>query len=539
MLKKFENMIWTSIKKIIANRRADAKIEKIKREKEEQEKIQQQAILEFKKELSKEMVFYGNNVDFQENDSKFDDFINNIQEEKKAYEKQATSANLENDNSNIQSSYLNQLGRNDSEVYNYNKAMINFEYFTARCSDGQILTLMPYVIDRWLKSNVLLSNIAEIPVSDAFAGLCIESTDPRLMQELDNINSFLTRQLQDIIAMAVESELYGASYCLLTGDDGSLKQELSTTKNQNLITLRKYSWDVVVNSNKGVADMKERPLKKYKDNDYLQIYSAPVHKSRMILFCGSNVVKGHYYQSILHGYSYSIFENLRTCLFGINYAIEAVLDGIQKRSFDVMAIKGLADKMANFDEKVKQSVLGAMKMMLDKAKTDNVLITDENTQYQRTSNNINLAQDMEGIAMLLCLFTGIPASRLLCKDGGNNGMQGVGVNANERQYQCKLNKLQQHYYKPLHALISKIICMIYGFDDVDFTLSFEPKVEVNEAQKLSNETQAVNNINALVQAGVLSIEEARQKLRALGYLQEVEQQEAQDEKEEQEAVEQL
>ena len=456
---------------------------------------------------------------YQSSQELTDAFLQNIQQEEKDWD----SKNAEIlQNSNIyQYNYINTMGTNFESTYMHNpmRSHLNTAIFASRVSDNFILTMFPFVIERLVKTNIIFKNIAEIPISDAFEGLSIKSTDPRVQDVIEDINVFLLRKISDIIYLAVDAEIFGGSMCVLAGDDLHLQQALQPIRdtNANEIVLASFMLkDCQIDAEK-IQALKNARLHKNTD-DIVKINDKQVNQDRCVLFCGSNVPHGSIYRKVMKGLSFSIFENLRSPLYGIILSIESADEMALKQSIDVLGYKGLAQQLkdANVLDRIKQKITGLINFTLKKLKTDDVLVTDADTKYERLSNNFNLSAMIEGIAKEYAFYTGIPVARLLGESGQN--LAGTGVNANERRYTQLLSKIQQHYYSYLHTLISKIIYMKYGISDADFTIEFTPQIITSEGDKLDNLLKRAQIYQSLQQTGAMSIEEIREKLREDGLL---------------------
>ena len=408
-----------------------------------------------------------------------------------AEKERADNLNTINNSNIFPSNQICTMGVSSGEtLYNYSKSHINFDYLMARTSSNYVLTMRPYLLDRFIKDVAIAKRVAEIPVADAIAGLAIKTSDNRINENtLAEINSIISRKKNVIQEALVNSEIYGANYIFVAGDANKLSQPIGVNTNKDNLVIASRSYRDIYNiTRQDVFFFKEAPLMKYGGDETVSVGGIRWNKNRVVLCTSTDKpAVGSVYEKMLRGYGYSVFEKLKSCLYEVIIGLESSIDMMRNQSVNCLGIKGLAEQLRNPNacDLVKKSIKGLYNFIFRKFMTDDFLVKDADDTFDRQSNNFDLQKTINGLAELFAFETGIPVARLLGEKDAS--LAGTGVNSTERQYSQLLDKIRSNYYSSLFALITKIIEAVYGIEKPQFEIIFEPQMVVSEREKLDNQ----------------------------------------------------
>lgn len=241
-----------------------------------------------------------------------------------------------------------------------------------------------------------------------------------------------------------------------------------------------------------------------------KIGSVEIDSSRVFAYSG--VPTPYFAKQILQGWGQSIFESILPPLIQYLEAMDVTLELLSEAKIDVVKIFDLATTLLS--QNGEQKIRKRLDVMTKGKNYKSSIALDAQDDYEQKQINFGgLPQMIEQIQYLVCSALKRPYSKVFGK-GGN------GLSEQTSDIENYNSIVDAEIRTPAMQIIKWVVdlrCMqLFGRKLPDFTPKWKPLRTLSEKEQAEVQSRQLNDLIALMQAGVMSKRQVAQKLTENG-----------------------
>lgn len=383
-------------------------------------------------------------------------------------------------------------------------------------SQGVYLTLNPRLLTALYREDGLTQKIVSTPANDSIKkGVDIYS-DALEEQEIKDLQKKIKKiGIFDKVKEAQkQADLYGVAYILIDDSTNDIDGELSASNldldNVNFIVGNRWE---LTSYQTGMEDkelLKSIDKMLYApDNEHILYKSIKVHKSRYVWFYGTQSPLPSYTAGLRHLSVIEKIDKAMTYYLNIKAAIYYLL---KEAKLDVYKYDGFSNALLSEEQMNRLNAQLAMSSQIKNMMS--AIVLDKDNDYEQKQITFSGIHELYIQARKdVSSVSGIPMTKLFGESAA-----GFSSGEDDRQnYQSMVEEKQSQMANSVYKILDLIITAFIGFE-VDFDFEFKSFTEEDKQNKATIEQTEVGTTLAAYQAGVISNEEARERLVSIGFI---------------------
>jgi uncharacterized protein len=353
----------------------------------------------------------------------------------------------------------------------------------------------------------LIQTVVDVPVDDALRG-GVEIISKQLSpDQLDRLRDQITREddLKKVSQALKWNRLFGgAGVMILTDQDPATPLEIDLITEDTPLEFRAVDmWELyfdLQNTEGYDAAIQEEKF------EYFSYYGTKVHKSRVMKMKGLEAPS--FLRPRLRGWGFSVVESL---IRSINQYLEGtnlIYELLDEAKIDVFGMKNLTNTLLN--PQGTQQVATRVKLANQQKNFQHALVMDAEDKYeQKTLTFSGLADVMKEVRMQIASDLRMPLTKIF-------GISASGFNSGEDDIEVYNGMIESTIRSKAKRDILKVCelrCQkMFGFIPDDLSIEFEPLRVMSGEQEETCKEKQFNRVMMAFQAGLMSLEEARNAL---------------------------